>query len=87
LALRTISVEESWRLEVASFAAALSVGIVVPLLLSGIQVSRNALHVVGCIPMIPGGLAAKALLELFVVTGPGFASDKVLIATIGNPTR
>jgi uncharacterized membrane protein YjjB (DUF3815 family) len=70
LALRTIVVEESWRLEVASFAAALLVGIVVQLL-----------H---CIPMIPRGLAAKALLGLFVVTGPGFASDKALIATIWN---
>jgi hypothetical protein len=41
--------------------AALLLGFVVQLLPSWIGVSRNALHVVGCIPLIPGGFTTKAV--------------------------
>jgi len=87
LALRTIALGEGWRLEAASFAAALSVGIVVQLLPSRIEVSRTALHVVGCIPMIPGGFAAKALLGLLALTGPALGSDAALIIAVENTLR
>jgi len=65
LALRTVALGEGWSLEAASFVAAMAVGIAVQLLPSSIGISRDALHVVGCIPMIPGAFAAKAMLGLF----------------------
>lgn len=86
LVVRTISVEEGLRLEVASFAAALLVGIVVQLLPSDIEVSRTALHVVGCIPMIPGAFAAKALMGLFALTDPRL-SDEALVPAMENSLR
>lgn len=86
LALRTIALEEGWRLEAATFAAALLLGVVVQVLPSSIEVSRTALHVVGCIPMIPGGFAAKALMGLFALTDPGL-SDKALIPAMENSLR
>ena len=87
LALRTIALGEGWRLEAASFAAALLVGIGVQLLPCRIEVSRTALHVVGCIPMIPGGFTAKALLGLFALTEPGLGSDAALIIAVQNTLR
>jgi uncharacterized membrane protein YjjB (DUF3815 family) len=86
LALRTIALEEGWRLEAATFAAALLVGIFVQVLPSSIEVSRTALHVVSCIPMIPGGFAAKALMGLFALTYPGL-SDKAFIPATENSLR
>jgi len=81
LALRTIALGAGWRLEAASFVAALLLGIVVQLLPSWIGVSRNALHVVGCIPLIPGGFTAKAILGLFAVTAQSpDTANEVLIA-------
>jgi uncharacterized membrane protein YjjB (DUF3815 family) len=32
------------------------------------DISQNALDVVGCIPMVPGSFAAKAILGLFALT-------------------
>lgn len=88
LALRTIALSEGWRLEAASFGAALLVGIVVQVLPSGIEVSRNALHVVGCIPMIPGGYAAKALLGLFAIANEAHnGSNGALISAMDNTVR
>lgn len=85
LALRAIALSAGWRLEAASFGAALLVGIVVQVLPSGIEVSRNALHVVGCIPMIPGGYAAKALLGLFAIANEAqTGSNEALISTMEN---
>ena len=55
-------------MEAASFVAALAVGVALQLLPWPVGVSRNALHVVGCIPMIPGAFAAKAILGLFAIT-------------------
>ncbi len=68
LTLRTAALEGGWGVEAASFVAALALGVAVQLLPSGVAVSRNALHVAGCIPMIPGGFAAKAILGLFALT-------------------
>jgi uncharacterized membrane protein YjjP (DUF1212 family) len=57
-----------WNLEAASFVAALTVGAVVQLLRLRAAISRVALDVVGCIPMVPGSFAAKAVLGLFALT-------------------
>lgn len=86
LALRTVAVGGGCRLEAATFASALFVGIVVQTLPSSIEVSRIALHVVSCIPMIPGGLAAKALMGLFALTDPSL-SDKALVPAMENSLR
>ena len=88
LALQTIALGAGWRLEAASFVAALLLGIVVQLLPSWIGVSRNALHVVGCIPLIPGGFTAKAILGLFAVTAQSpDTANEVLIAALENLLR
>ena len=69
LAVRTICFAQfNWTLEAASFAAALTVGAAVQVLRARTDVSRNALDVVGCIPMVPGSFAAKAILGLFALT-------------------
>jgi uncharacterized membrane protein YjjB (DUF3815 family) len=88
LAVRTASLGWSWNLEGASFVAALTVGAAVQLLQSRIGVSRNALAVVGCIPMIPGGVAAKAILGLFAVTVQHPAtSNEMLVMAVENTLR
>jgi len=88
LAVRTIALGEGLKLEAASFIAALAVGIVVQLLPSWIGVSPNALHVAGCIPMIPGGFAAKAILGLFAITTQGSATtNETLITALENSLR
>ncbi len=88
LALRTIGLSAGWRLEAASFVSALLVGIAVQALPSEIEVSRNALHVVGCIPMIPGGYAAKALLGLFAIASEAHTGcDEALISAMENTIR
>ena len=69
LAVRTICWEQlGWTLEAASFAAALTVGAAVQVLRARANISQNALDVVGCIPMVPGSFAAKAILGLFALT-------------------
>jgi uncharacterized membrane protein YjjB (DUF3815 family) len=69
LAVRTGCIEGlHWNLETSSFAAALTVGVVVQIVRMGTDISQNALGVVGCIPMVPGSFAAKAILALFALT-------------------
>lgn len=82
LAIRTASLGLGWSLVAASFAAALAVGTAVQLLQWRVPVSRSALEVLGCIPMIPGGTATNAILGLFAVTGlyPAVASGTIITA-------
>jgi uncharacterized membrane protein YjjB (DUF3815 family) len=88
LALRTLALGGSWSMEAASFVAALTVGAAVQLLPSPVGVSRNALHVVGCIPMIPGAFAAKAILGLFAITAQhSTATEETFIAAMDNTLR
>jgi uncharacterized membrane protein YjjB (DUF3815 family) len=87
LALRNIVLGEGWSLEAASFVAAMVVGVAVQLLPSLNAISRTALHVVGCIPMIPGAFAAKAILGLFAVTQHSTATNETLIAAIDDTLR
>ncbi|MGA2245685.1 MAG: threonine/serine exporter family protein [Verrucomicrobiota bacterium] len=69
LAMRTCCLEQlGWNLEAASFAAALTVGAAVQILRTRAGISQNALDVVGCIPMVPGSFAAKAILGMFALT-------------------
>ena len=70
LAVRTICLQLGWSLEAASFAAALTVGSVVQIFQERIGVSRNILDVAGCIPMVPGLFATKAILGFFALTAP-----------------
>ena len=83
LAVRTVGLQLGWSLEAASFAAALAVGSAVQMLQERIGVSRNTLDVAGCIPMVPGGFAAKAILGLFALTAPiPKEPDKTLIMSV-----
>lgn len=68
LAVRTYCLGLGWNLEGASFGAALTVGAAVQVLRARTKISQNALDVVGCIPMVPGSFAAKAILSLFALT-------------------
>jgi uncharacterized membrane protein YjjP (DUF1212 family) len=88
LAVRTAALELGWTLEGASFAAALAVGCGVQLFQEWLGVSRNTLAVAGCIPMIPGGFAAKAILGLFALTAPSIQNaDQTLLISVQNLLR
>jgi uncharacterized membrane protein YjjP (DUF1212 family) len=82
LAVRTYCQGLGWNLEAASFAAALTVSFAVLLLRTRIDISQNALDVVGCIPMVPGSFAAKAILGLFALTStdPAQATETLVTA-------
>jgi uncharacterized membrane protein YjjB (DUF3815 family) len=83
LAVRTAGLELGGSLESASFAAALAGGAAVQMFQERIGVSRNTLDVAGCIPMVPGGFAAKAILGLFALTAPiPVEPDKTLIISV-----
>jgi len=82
LAVRTVALGQDWSIEAASFAAALLLGAALRLFPAPGGVSRNALHVVGCIPMIPGGFAAKAILGLFAITRPHSVSTNEPLSTV-----
>jgi len=68
--VRTLGLSQGWSLEAASFVAALAVGAGVHILCKYRDVSTNALDVAGCIPMVPGSFAAKAILGFFALTSP-----------------
>ena len=74
-------------MESASFVAALAVGAAVHLVPSRFPVSRNALHVVGCVPMIPRAFAAKAILGLFAISAQHLATNETFIAAMDNGLR
>jgi uncharacterized membrane protein YjjP (DUF1212 family) len=83
LAVRTLCQQQlGWHLEGATFAAALAVGIAVQILRVRANISQNALDVVGCIPMVPGSFAAKAILGLFAltITDPAQATETLTTA-------
>lgn len=83
LLVRTICLNYEWSLEAASFAAALAVGFAVQVLQKKADLSQNALDVAGCIPMIPGSFATKAILGLFALTAPNpTGADATLINAV-----
>jgi uncharacterized membrane protein YjjB (DUF3815 family) len=51
-------------------------------------VSRHTFAVAGCIPMIPGGFAAKAILGLIALTAPIVKNaDQMLMVSVQNTLR
>ncbi len=88
LAVRTGCLDLGWNLEGASFAAALIVSIAGQLLRRHLDISHSALDVVGCIPMVPGSFAAKAILGFYMLTTSGAAKDaQVLITAVQYSLR
>ena len=88
LAVRTVGLRLGFSLEAASFVAAVAVGSLVQIFEERIGVSRNTLDVAGCIPMVPGGFAAKAILGLFALTQQApEAADQTLILSVENGLR
>jgi uncharacterized membrane protein YjjB (DUF3815 family) len=88
LAVRTVVLSGGWSIEAASLVAALVVGLALQLLPSRMADARDALHVVGCIPMVPGGFATKAILGLFAITAQNYtATNETLITAIDNALR
>jgi uncharacterized membrane protein YjjB (DUF3815 family) len=79
LAVRTLCMFLGLNLEGASFAAALTVSFAVRVLQLSRNVSTNAFDVVGCIPMIPGSLAAKAIVGLFALTTGSLGQESELL--------
>lgn len=82
LTIRSIALGFGWGFEASSFLAALAVGIAVQLLPRSVGASRNVFHVVGCIPMIPGTFAAKAILGLFATTTASSISNDTLATAV-----
>ena len=83
LAIRTVGLQLGWSLEAASFTAALAVGSVAQVFQERIGVSRSTFDVAGCIPMVPGGFAAKAILGLIALTVPNpKMADETLIVSV-----
>jgi uncharacterized membrane protein YjjP (DUF1212 family) len=81
LAVRTYCQSRGWNLEASSFAAALTVSTFVLVLRAQTDISQNALDVVGCIPMVPGSFAAKAILGLFALTSTDPANATETLTT------
>lgn len=74
LAARTLGMQLGWSLVGSSFAGALVVGLAVQLMRMRTEVSLEVFGVAGCIPMVPGSIAAKAILGLFAFS-TGLASN------------
>jgi uncharacterized membrane protein YjjB (DUF3815 family) len=88
LAVRTLCLDMGWQLEGASFCGALAAGIAVQLLRAARPgFSHNALDVVGCIPMVPGSFAAKAILGLYALTATSTSNSETLVTAIQYTLR
>jgi uncharacterized membrane protein YjjB (DUF3815 family) len=86
LAMRACCLGLGMNLEGASFAAALTVGAAVQFLWSRANVAQDLLDVVGCIPMVPGSFAAKAILGLFALTTSAVANESDALITAAQYT-
>jgi uncharacterized membrane protein YjjB (DUF3815 family) len=76
MGVRTIFLELGWTLEGASFVAALTAGLAAQLLrVVRPDTAHHALDVVGCIPLVPGSFAAKAILGLYALTAESAPSQ------------
>lgn len=72
LAVRTMGLDNGLTLPVASFIAALFLSSVDRIWLRVESVRGSVLAVVGCIPMVPGSLAAKGITSLLLLSGGGY---------------
>jgi uncharacterized membrane protein YjjB (DUF3815 family) len=76
LGVRTVFLELGWTLEGASFAAALTAGLAAQLMrVLRPDTAHHALDVVGCIPLVPGSFAAKAIIGLYALTSDNMVSS------------
>ena len=86
LTVRSCCLGWGWKLEGASFVAALTVGAAVHLLRRYVDISRDVLDAVGCIPMVPGSFAAKAIIGLFAVTTSAVVNESETLVTASQYT-
>jgi uncharacterized membrane protein YjjB (DUF3815 family) len=88
LAVRTICLDFGWNLEGASFCSALAAGAAAQALRAiNPDFSHNALDVVGCIPMVPGSFAAKAILGLYAITTSTTNDPQTLVSAMQYTLR
>ncbi|MBB4285259.1 threonine/serine exporter family protein [Roseospira goensis] len=91
LSVRTLGLEAGWSLEAASFVAAAAVAVSVQALDTvpvGVRRAGAALAVAGCIPMIPGSLAAQGIMSLLELTAPDVAgADALLLSAVNDALR
>ena len=81
LAVRTCCLALGWSLEGASFAAALGVGAATQSLRRRTGLSQDVLDVAGCIAMVPGSFAAKAIIGLFALTTSSVTNEPETLLT------
>jgi uncharacterized membrane protein YjjB (DUF3815 family) len=83
LVVRACCVGLGMNLVGASFAAAVSVGTAAHLLARRTDMSQDVVDVAGCIAMVPGSFAAKAIIGLFALSTGAVAneSDTLITAT------
>jgi uncharacterized membrane protein YjjB (DUF3815 family) len=86
LGVRTLSLQNGLRLESASFLAALAVGSAVQILQHRFWLVGNPVAVAGCVPMVPGALAAKGILGLVAVTAANAPSPTATLVTAVQDT-
>ena len=70
LATRTLGQDAGWSLEAAAFVAASAVGVAAGLLRAYSGIGGNEFAAAGCIPMVPGALAAQGIFGLYALTAP-----------------
>ena len=88
LAVRTTCQELGWSLVAASFAAALMVAVAAHLQFGRTNTSPDVFGVVGCIPLVPGALASKAMLGLFALTRiPTVTDSQILMDAVQSSLR
>lgn len=75
LAVRGCCQELGMHQEGATFVAALCVASIVQLLRRHTGISQDVIDVAGCIAMVPGSLAAKAIIGLFALTSGAVANE------------
>ena len=86
LAVRSSCLALGWNLEGASFAAALTVGAAAYLLQRYMDISQDVLDAVGCVPMVPGSFAAKAIIGLFTVSTSTVVNESETLVTAAQYT-
>jgi uncharacterized membrane protein YjjP (DUF1212 family) len=88
LAIRSLGLGMDWGLPGASFLAALAVGVALRLLRLVHPGAGLVLAVAGCVPMIPGGSAAEAIMGLFALAAPTTPNpEHLLILTVESGLR
>ncbi|MBE1236054.1 threonine/serine exporter family protein [Phaeovibrio sulfidiphilus] len=66
--VRKIALSSGLALEGASLLAGIAVGVAVQIPHRKLGLTRAALAVAGCIPLVPGGFIARAIIGLFTLT-------------------